>query len=66
MVWKGSKEMGMGKAIGHERTVIVSSYRPAGNVLGHFVENVLEPNDKVLAFTHFKCNKIYPLSIRKN
>lgn len=54
MVWKESKEMGMGKAIGNDRTVIVASYRPAGNGLAKFTDNVKEPNDKVLIFKYFK------------
>ncbi|XP_063424167.1 Golgi-associated plant pathogenesis-related protein 1-like [Mytilus trossulus] len=54
MIWKESKEMGMGKAIGNDRTVIVASYRPAGNGLAKFTDNVKEPNDKVLIFKYFK------------
>jgi hypothetical protein len=54
MVWKDTKEMGIGKAIGYEKTVVVASYQPAGNVVGKFAENVIEPNDKVLFFKYFK------------
>lgn len=64
MVWKNTKLMGMGKAIGPERTVIVASYQPAGNITYRYAENVLEPNDKFLAFVHFKGNKIFPLSYK--
>lgn len=41
MVWKGTKEIGIGKAKSSGGKVfVVASYRPTGNVVGHFVENV--------------------------
>ena len=41
MVWKGSKEMGIGKAkTSGNKCIVVASYRPAGNIVGHFMENV--------------------------
>ncbi|KAK3087250.1 hypothetical protein FSP39_003600 [Pinctada imbricata] len=44
MVWKGSKELGIGKAQGSGgRMIVVASYRPAGNVIGTFKANVLPP-----------------------
>ena len=41
MVWKGSKEMGIGKAkTSGGKAIVVASYRPAGNFVGKFMENV--------------------------
>lgn len=46
VVWKGSKQLGVGLAAkrdpntGYEKTYIVARYYPAGNVEGHFKENV--------------------------
>ncbi|KAL4218952.1 CRISP [Mactra antiquata] len=46
VVWKGSKEMGVGKALAKDgKTIVVASYRPAGNMVGKFSENVLPPKD---------------------
>jgi len=48
MVWKSSKEIGIGKAFltkdNDSRVIVVCNYYPAGNVLRHFLENVLPPN----------------------
>ncbi|XP_053380224.1 Golgi-associated plant pathogenesis-related protein 1-like [Mercenaria mercenaria] len=44
MVWKGSKEMGIGKAkTSGGKVIVVANYRPAGNLVGSFVENVAPP-----------------------
>jgi glioma pathogenesis-related protein 2 len=45
VVWKGTKEIGVGKAIqteanGATRVVVVCHYFPAGNVLTKFMDNV--------------------------
>lgn len=40
LVWKNSKELGVGLAIKDNRTVIVANYDPPGNIIGEFVENV--------------------------
>ncbi len=41
VVWKGSREIGVGKAFGKDGHVfVVCNYHPAGNVRGHFRENV--------------------------
>jgi len=41
VVWKGSKEIGLGKAFGKDgRVFVVANYYPAGNVIGRFTENV--------------------------
>ncbi|KAK2574396.1 Golgi-associated plant pathogenesis-related protein 1 [Acropora cervicornis] len=47
VVWKGSKQLGVGLAAkrdpetGYVKTYIVARYYPAGNVEGHFTENVV-------------------------
>lgn len=45
VVWKGTRYVGMGMAHNVKRgiVVIVANYFPPGNVIGHFVENVLKP-----------------------
>ncbi|KAK6196095.1 hypothetical protein SNE40_001386 [Patella caerulea] len=44
VVWKDSKEVGIGKArAAGGKIVVVASYRPAGNVIGHYKENVFPP-----------------------
>ncbi len=41
VVWKGSQEVGFGKAHGKDgRVFVVGNYHPAGNVMGQFEENV--------------------------
>lgn len=41
VVWKGSHELGIGKAKGKDgRVFVVANYYPAGNIMGHFAENV--------------------------
>lgn len=38
--------MGVGKATSKDgKTIVVASYRPAGNMAGKFAENVLPPKD---------------------
>lgn len=44
MVWKGSKEIGVGKAkTSGGKVIVVASYRPAGNLVGSYKENVNPP-----------------------
>lgn len=44
MIWKDSKEVGMGRAKGKlGRQIIVANYNPAGNFVGRYVENVPKP-----------------------
>ncbi|XP_062571774.1 uncharacterized protein LOC134233787, partial [Saccostrea cucullata] len=44
MIWKGSKEIGVGKAkTSGGKVIVVASYRPAGNLVGSFKENVPPP-----------------------
>nr|XP_022326648.1 cell wall protein PRY3-like isoform X2 [Crassostrea virginica] len=44
MVWKASKEIGVGKAkTSGGKVIVVASYRPAGNLVGSFTENVRPP-----------------------
>jgi len=41
VVWKSTKEMGIGKAVAANGWVfVVASYRPAGNMMGAFAANV--------------------------
>ena len=40
MVWKGSREFGVGYARNGEKHIVVARYKPAGNVVGRFLENV--------------------------
>jgi hypothetical protein len=42
MVWKGSRELGVGRAVSDNgrRTYVVCNYFPAGNLVGHFEDNV--------------------------
>lgn len=48
VVWKGSKEFGIGKAITKDnKVIIVGQYKPAGNLLGTFHENVFPPKGGV-------------------
>lgn len=44
VVWKETKEVGFGKAkSGGGRVFVVGSYRPAGNMVGSFKDNVPPP-----------------------
>ncbi|XP_056011223.1 uncharacterized protein LOC125678534 [Ostrea edulis] len=47
LIWKGSREIGIGRARSRDgRIIIVANYRPAGNVVGRFRDNVLAPGDQ--------------------
>lgn len=47
VVWKGSREIGVGKARSKDgKILVVANYRPAGNVIGRFSENVPAPSDR--------------------
>lgn len=43
VVWKGTREMGIGKAKKDDRVVVVANYRPAGNCIGFYAKNVFPP-----------------------
>nr|KAG5689608.1 hypothetical protein BaRGS_032366 [Batillaria attramentaria] len=44
VVWKGSRELGVGKAKdGKGKVIVVANYRPAGNMIGTYRENVFPP-----------------------
>ena len=46
VVWKSSREAGFGKAKTKDgKCFVVGSYRPAGNLIGSFVENVPQRKD---------------------
>lgn len=45
-MWKGSAELGVGKAIGPDgKWMVVTNFYPAGNFLGEFQDNVFPPAD---------------------
>jgi len=45
VVWKGTKEVGFGKATSNSNVVfVVANYFPAGNMQGQFQKNVSPPN----------------------
>ena len=44
MVWKDSKEMGIGKAVAaNGKVFMVANYRPAGNMMSRYADNVFPP-----------------------
>lgn len=44
VVWKGTKEVGIGIASdGKNQCIVVGSYRPAGNMMGDFSDHVPPP-----------------------
>ncbi len=48
LVWKDSRKLSLGLGHGKLNTIMnsfycVAQYKPAGNVMGHFKGNVLEP-----------------------
>ena len=44
VVWKSSKELGVGKATSRSgRIYVVANYYPPGNYQGQFAQNVLPP-----------------------
>ncbi|XP_022099176.1 uncharacterized protein LOC110983865 isoform X2 [Acanthaster planci] len=46
MVWKGSKDFGIGKAISKDgKVLVVGQYRPPGNMVGRYEENVFPRAD---------------------
>ena len=47
VVWRESTELGVAIAEGKNNyTVVVANYKPAGNMMGKFKENVLPPSSK--------------------
>nr|ABA54555.1 venom allergen-like protein 11 [Schistosoma mansoni] len=47
LVWSSTREVGFGKACGPGKCVVVAHYRPPGNVLGRYLENVFRPKKSV-------------------
>ncbi len=46
MVWKNTKEFGIGKAITKEnKVIVVAQYQPPGNFMGQFDKNVFPRDD---------------------
>ncbi|KAF7991726.1 hypothetical protein HCN44_010527 [Aphidius gifuensis] len=44
IVWRDTTEMGIAMAKKDGTCVVVACYHPRGNIVGHFVENVLKPS----------------------
>jgi len=44
VVWKETKELGVGVSCGKNGCFVVANYYPAGNYIGEFTSNVLEKN----------------------
>ena len=42
VVWKGTKELGIGVSCGDNGCYVVGNYYPAGNYIGQYTENVLQ------------------------
>ena len=59
VVWKASREAGFGKAKTKDgKCFVVGSYRPAGNLIGSFVENVPPRKDgKILTKAELTAGK---------
>ncbi|XP_052221974.1 uncharacterized protein LOC127838324 isoform X2 [Dreissena polymorpha] len=65
VVWKGSKEVGVGKAQDKSgKYIVVASYRPAGNMMGDYAENVLPPRDGKIRLPVQKDKEVKPFSGR--
>merc|ERR1712126_66838 len=43
IVWKSTTELGVGVASKDGKVIVVAHYSPKGNMLGHFIANVLPP-----------------------
>ena len=47
MVWKSSQKVGIGTATTKDgKMIIVANYKPPGNIIGEFKDNVFEPLKK--------------------
>lgn len=63
VVWKGSKEIGVGKAVAKDgKHIVVASYRPAGNLIGTYAANVLPPKDGKIVLPVQKGRQVMPSS----
>lgn len=65
VVWKDTKTAGFGRAKSDSGNfIIVGQYKPAGNVLGHFQENVLASTGRMRAddFRDFVSNTFIAFS----
>ena len=45
LVWVASRKLGLGVAKRNGKVFVVANFDPAGNVIGAFQENVLEPRN---------------------
>lgn len=67
MIWKASKEMGVGRAVAQSGNVyIVVNYFPAGNKKGQFLENVLPATIKPPSQPNTKPNSGYSKRVQEN
>ncbi|KAI9585798.1 hypothetical protein GQX74_001645 [Glossina fuscipes] len=48
VVWKKTKQLGVGRATKDRTTVVVCNYEPHGNVIDHFAENVPQVGGTIL------------------
>ncbi|XP_063723917.1 Golgi-associated plant pathogenesis-related protein 1-like [Symsagittifera roscoffensis] len=47
MVWKNSRKVGIGTAVAKDgKMIVVANYKPPGNIIGEFKDNVLPPKKK--------------------
>ena len=47
VVWKSTKQLGIGKAVKGNKVYIVANYRPPGNCAAFFKDNVMPAGSKV-------------------
>ena len=60
VVWKGSQDVGVGKATARDgKVIVVANYRPAGNMMGRFSDNVLPPKDGKIVLPVEKGNFVF-------
>ena len=61
IVWQETKELGMAKVKSSDgKIIVVARYRPPGNVINHFQENV---NPKVNSVLSFRSDSFYTGSV---
>ncbi|ESO05375.1 hypothetical protein HELRODRAFT_171767 [Helobdella robusta] len=67
LVWKGSLEMGLGRAQTKEgKWLVVANYFPAGNFVGEYAMNVLPPTDGKISSMFSHAYKSDPVAMGGN